>query len=127
MLVEGLHGAATSESFSLADIGGDVRLPDLLLTPPASVEGVVKDADGKPQPGVTIWLRDWDLNTGRQASGSVTEVITDKLGRYRFLGVPPGGAWLQLVKSEQDRNKAVVVEPFEVEPGKIYTFDIEGQ
>ena len=127
VLVEGLHGAATSESFSLADIGGDVRLPDLLLTPPASVEGVVKDADGKPQPGVTIWLRDWDLNTGRQASGSVTEVITDKLGRYRFLGVPPGGAWLQLVKSEDDRNKAVVVEPFEVEPGKIYTFDIEGQ
>lgn len=127
VIVEGLNGTATSEPFSLAEIGGDVRLPELKLAPPASIEGVVKDTEGKLLPGVTIWLRDWDLGTGRQASGSVTEVITDKLGRYRFLGVPPGGAWLQLVKNEDRNQTQHVVEPFEVEPGKTYTFDIEEQ
>jgi hypothetical protein len=49
------------------------------------IEGVVFDAE-HGRPGVRVWLRDWDLAKGGQRSGSVTEVITDRRGRYRFLG-----------------------------------------
>ncbi|MFK7741128.1 MAG: carboxypeptidase regulatory-like domain-containing protein [Planctomycetota bacterium] len=123
--VEGRSGTAASDDFAIEKVGGIVRLPDLRLAAPASVEGVVADADGKPLPGVAVWLRDWDFNTGQQASGSVTEVITDKLGRYRFLGVPLGGAWLQLVGKNGRPNMQRAAKPFEVEAGERYTVDIE--
>ena len=127
LLVEGVNGTARSDVFSIAEVGGQVKVPVMTLAPPASVQGVVTDAKGKPAPGVTIWLRDWDMANGRQASGSVTEVITDRLGRYRFLGVPIGGAWLQFVDDEDARGgmHQRVVEPFEVEAGQTYTFDLD--
>src|SRR5690606_20214122 len=90
LLVEGVHGYATSEPFAIAALGQNVKVPDLTMALPASIGGVVKDAAGKPAPGVTLWLRDWDIAAGNQRSGSVTEVVTDRLGRYRFLGVPIG-------------------------------------
>lgn len=118
-------GAATSEALAIATAGTQVTVPDLKLMPPASVDGVVLDSQQRPAPGVRVWLRDWDLNKGGQRSGSVTEVITDRQGRYRFVGVPPGGAWLQLLPDTTEDGERKVVEPFEVEAGKTYSFDLQ--
>ena len=105
-------------------VGTQAAVPPLTLAPPAIVEGTVRDEAGAPVAGMAVWLRDWNLETGGQRSGSVTEVITDTHGRYRFLGVPVGGAWLQLVPEEDMRAFRKAVEPFEVEAGKTYTHDI---
>ncbi len=122
--VEGAAGTATSEPFAIDQVGAQVVVPQLTLAPPAIVEGTLRDEAGKPIAGMAVWLRDWDFGTSSQRSGSVTEVITDRQGRYRFVGVPEGGAWLQLVPDEDMRHHRKVVEPFEVEAGKRYTHDI---
>lgn len=122
--VEDPMGTATSEPFVLAEPGTSVEVPELRLSPAASIAGVVVDAEGRPAPGVRVWLRDWDIDRNAQPSGSVVEVVTDRSGRYRFLGVPVGGAWLQLVVgNERPRGRAV--EPFAVEPGHAYVHDLE--
>ena len=96
------------------------------MSAPASIDGVVRDAQQRPAAGVRVWLRDWDFSNNLQASGSVTETLTDRDGRYRFLGVPVGGAWLQLLPRADERgDNEPAVEPFEVEAGKTYTFDLQ--
>jgi protocatechuate 3,4-dioxygenase beta subunit len=121
--VEGRSGSASSEAFALSRAGAVVTLPELKLAPPAAIEGTVCDAQQKPAPGIRVWLRDWDFAKNSQ-SGSLVEVITDRQGRYRFLGVPPGGTWLQLLSDGEDPTKSAV-EPFEVEAGKTYTHDLQ--
>lgn len=125
ILVEGRDGFATGEPFSIDEVGAKVRLADLTLSPPASIEGIVTDKDRKPVPGVTVWLRDWEMGANRQRSGGVTEVITDRDGRFRFVGVPVGGAWLQIVEDERADKSRRVVDPFAVEAGQTYTFKLD--
>ncbi|MEO6593982.1 MAG: carboxypeptidase-like regulatory domain-containing protein [Planctomycetota bacterium] len=62
--------------------------------------------------------------TGTSPSGSVVEVITDRQGRCRFVGLSPGGAWLQLLVDEEHPTNRDV-EPFAVEAGKTYTFALQ--
>lgn len=58
--------------------------------------------------------------------GAYVETITDAQGRYRFLGVPTGGALLQLFPGPGDAlHSDEAVEPFEVKAGKSYTFDLQ--
>lgn len=122
--VEGVLGAAASEPFAFYQPGMAVKVQPLQLSPPATVEGTVVDAQQRPAPGIRVWLRDWEFAKNNQKSGSVVEVITDRLGRYRFVGVPPGGAWLQLLVDEaHPRDRAV--EPFEVEAGRSYAFTLQ--
>lgn len=121
--VEGRSGDANSEPLVLDGPGTKINVPPLELSPIAIVEGVVLGADGKPAPGVAVWLRDWDLATNNQRSGSVTEVITDRQGRYRFVGVPLGGAYLE-IPWRRGRDIRRAVEPFEVEAGKTYAFEL---
>lgn len=125
IVVDSLLGSATSEPFSFAKVGDKIKVPDIKLSAPATIEGVVRDTNNKPAPGATVWLRKWDLVGNRQRSGSITEVVTDRRGRYRFLGVEIGGAYLQLVVDPKLFRHRQVVEPFDVEAGKTYTFDIE--
>ena len=122
--VEGAAGTAASEPFAIDQAGAQAVVPPLTLAPPAIVEGTLRDEAGNPIAGMAVWLRDWNFDTGSQRSGSVTEVITDRQGRYRFLGVPVGGAWLQLVPEEDMRQYRKAVEPFEVEAGRTYTHDL---
>ena len=124
VLVESPDGAASSEAFSLARSGTNAAVAELKLSPAAMIEGTVVDAQQKPAAGIRVWLRDWDFARNNQKSGSVVEVITDRLGRYRFVGVPPGGAWLQLLAVE-DHALDRAVEPFEVEAGKTYPHDLQ--
>ena len=88
------------------------------------IEGTVVDALQQPAPGVRVWLRDWEFEHKGQKSASIVEVVTDRLGRYRFVGVPPGGKWLQLLVAEQNSSERAV-EPFEVEAGKTYVHDLQ--
>jgi protocatechuate 3,4-dioxygenase beta subunit len=108
----------------MKDPGTDLLVPDLMLELPATIEGRVLDGQGSPAPGIRVLLRDWDFATNDQRSGGAVEVITDRQGRYRFMGAPPGGAWLQLAVTDQ-HPRGRVVAPFEVEAGKSYTFELQ--
>lgn len=125
LVVEGSQGAFVGEPFALDTAGQKVAIPELKLSPIAIIEGVVRNDEQKVVPGVRVWLRDWDMGTGQQRSGSVTATITDKHGRYRFRGVPTGGACLQALDAGASTPRNHAVEPFEVEAGKTYTFDIQ--
>lgn len=113
--VDGLRGVGESEPFRL-QVGEEVRDLELRLAPPAIVEGTVRDAQGAPVAGARVWLRDWDFASGQQQSGKVVEVLTDQQGRYRHVGVAPGGHYLELLSD--GREKAARTEPFEVAPGQ---------
>jgi protocatechuate 3,4-dioxygenase beta subunit len=97
---------------------------ELVVTSPGatSLSGVVRDHDGNPVPGARVWLRDFDLQAGKQASGSVIEVLAGRDGRYRF-DVVPGGHWVQ-VFLEKDRE-AIRTEPFEIQAGSSMRKDLE--
>lgn len=124
--VDGRAGSCDSEPFQLAEPGTKHAAGELRLHAPATIEGVVRDAQGRSVAGVCVWLRDWDLARNRQTSGNIVETLTDRDGRYRFVGVPVGGAWLQrFVGSSGKQPRERAVEPFEVEAGKGYTFDLE--
>jgi protocatechuate 3,4-dioxygenase beta subunit len=120
--VAGPAGSAASADLAIDKPGTVVAAQDLQLTPPASIEGVVRDVAGNPVPGARVWLHEWDFITIKH-SANVVEVITDKLGRYRFSGATPGGASLQfMLDDESPRGRTV--DPFEVEAGKALTFDL---
>lgn len=124
--VESRAGSFDGEPFHLLEPGAEHQAGECRLQPPATIEGVLLDAEQRPFPGVRVWLRDWDFARNSQASGRVVETLTDRDGRYRFLGVPAGGAWLQLLTQvEESFPRARAVEPFEVEAGKGYTFDLQ--
>lgn len=122
VLIEGPAGTAVSGEVELR-WGKTSTVGDLVMTPAAAIAGTVRDAQQQPVAGARVWLRDWDMGTGQQKSGSVVETITDRQGRYRFVGVPPGGAYLQLaLRDERMLDKAV--EPFEVKSGEQLQFDL---
>lgn len=124
--VEGRAGSLDGEPFQLAEPGTKHAAGELRLQAPATIEGVVRDTQGRPVAGLCVWLRDWDFARNRQASGNIVETLTDREGRYRFVGVPVGGAWLQrLVDTNGKPPHDRAVEPFEVEAGRAYTFDLE--
>jgi hypothetical protein len=76
--------------------------------------------------GVRLWLREWDPAANRPRNSRGTEVITDRQGRYRFVGAPPGRACLELFADPTERSPSRrAVEPFEVEAGKTHTFDLQ--
>ncbi len=95
LAVQDAEGTAESDQFALDQAGTRIDAPDLRLSATASIQGVVRNSAGELLPGLAVWLRDWDPQNGAQRSGAVTEALTDRDGRYRFLGVPPGGAWLE--------------------------------
>lgn len=121
--VEGESGSGSSEPFQLAKAGTNVILPDLKLAAPAAIAGVVRDANGQPAPGIRVWLLDYDMQTRQQRSGNITEAVTDREGRYRFLGVPVGGACVMLV-AESGLPSFASPAPFTVEDGAELTRDL---
>ena len=119
-------GEWTSQPFHLDKPGTSVNVGEAKLSAPATIEGVVRDAEKQPVGGVRVSLRGWDMVSDRQRSGSAMATITDAQGRYRFLGVPLGGAMLQLLPGPGDApHSDEAVEPFEVEAGKTYTVDLQ--
>ena len=115
--VAGEYGAGTSEQLSLAASGEPVTVPPVKLQAPATITGTVHG----PAPGVRVVII--RLEGGKPAFGS-KDSFTDRDGRFRIAGVPPGSAeiWIKAIDSLQQRR---VVEPFEVEAGKQYAFELE--
>ncbi len=120
--VEDSSGAAEGEPFQLG-MGEQIELPPLKLAPAGSIGGIVRDAQGGPVPGARVWLRTWDFVTKQQKDGGVTEVVTDREGRYRFVGVGAGGYYLQVTLREE-HPMTQAVEPFELPAGEMRTFDL---
>jgi hypothetical protein len=89
------RGTACSATLAEVHPGASLLVPDLRLTASSSIAGVVRGENGKPEAGVSVWLREWDPELGAPRNGNLTEVLSDRDGRYRFLGVPSGGAWLE--------------------------------
>jgi hypothetical protein len=88
--VEGEAGFALTDGFTLID-GGVRELGDVRVQPAASVGGVVHGPDGKPLPGARVVLRRCDPATGTQADGSRIEMVGDRTGSFRFVGLEPRG------------------------------------
>lgn len=111
--VAGRAGATASEPFRLR-VGGLIDGIELRLARPGTVEGTVRDVQGAPIPGAAVWLRTWDFETGQQRDGSIAAVLADRRGRYRHLGVAPGGYCLEVLAE----GGSVRGEPFAVGPGE---------
>ena len=115
--VSGSAGAGVSKAFRIKS-GDDLEGVGVTLAPSGVVEGLILDRKGKPIPGARVQLRNWDLQRGRQKDGGIVEVLTDRNGRYRHLGVEPGGHYLNVhvVGSVFSGRKA---DTFEVKVGEI--------
>jgi hypothetical protein len=115
------RGAGESEPFRLEPGARfDVKI---VMSRPGSIRGRVLDADGKPRPGVRVSLRNLDLATGNQTDGSWSDVPTDRLGRFVFTDVSPGGHRVETGLHGGDPKARS--EMFEVKPGATATVDVQ--
>lgn len=108
--VEGYAGAGISERFTI-EAGGEIEI-EVRTKPAGVVEGEVVDAEGKGLPGMPVRLRLWNQAAGAAGAWYGTNVITDRHGRYRHVGVLPGSYRLQI---QDDRDTVAETEPFKVD------------
>jgi len=79
---------------------------------PGSIQGTVTDSDtGKPVPGATVILQDWNRNL---------IATTDTEGRYAFDGVIPGRRSIAASK----QNYFSTTKEFDITPGEILTLNL---
>ncbi|HEY7424370.1 MAG TPA: redoxin family protein, partial [Gemmataceae bacterium] len=71
-------------SFEELRAGKEIRIS---LQPESILSGKVVDADGKPRPGVQVWLQILKSYDGRQSYRMGESTFTDQRGQYRFPGV----------------------------------------
>ena len=79
----------------------------------ASIQGVVKDAQGGVLPGVTVEVR--------QAQGAVTSAVTDANGTYRFPSLRPG---TYVVTAQLESFRTAQVDNLELLLGQIKSVDL---
>ena len=116
--VGGRQGSGNSWEFQIGD-GQPKGKIEVICEAPASVSGVVLDIDGKPVSGARVWLRDCDAETGRVTGGSIAEIISDRNGRYRHVGVAPGGHFLHaFLKNRGRMPRGERPTIFEVKPSE---------
>lgn len=102
-----------------------IRLPVARLTQPAIIEGVIRDANQRPVPGVRVDLFTCDLARRDATNHHVDGTISDRFGRYRFLGVAPAGHSLRMQVDPDDRPAdSIWFGRFEVAPGQVLTHDL---
>jgi hypothetical protein len=119
---KGGNGGGASEVFSLAR---GQRIEDLVvrLEAPGVVEGRVLDTAGRPVPAARVVLRDYYAQPGVQTISGATSVLTDRKGRYRFVGVEPGAHRVDLDLRPGGGGHGVS-DPFDVEPGATVKQDL---
>lgn len=115
--VQSGEGVGTTAEFALDLPGMRVEPPPLQLSSTAVVEGVVRDAAGKPVPGLRVWLRELEGATNVYR-GSIFETYTDHQGRCRWSGLASGRVVLQMVL-DQESPAANAGPPIEVEAGRV--------
>jgi len=117
----GAGGAGSSETFQLAV--GERREVAVRLQHPGVIEGRVLERSGKPVAAARVSLRNWDVAAGRQTDGGWTNVPTDREGRFRFVGVAPGGHRLEL-DTMLHGPRVVATPAFAVAPGATVVQDV---
>lgn len=118
------NGAWDGPPFEMRRPGTAIRLPEARLAPPAVIEGVLRDGGQHPVPGVRVDLFAWDA--ARFSAHHVDGTITDREGRYRFLGVAPGSMRLRLTADPDDRALGGSdAGQIDIEPGQVRTCDLE--
>jgi hypothetical protein len=91
-------GSATSEELRIDAPGAAIDGITLTLAAPTIVEGTLTNGAGAPVPGMWLYLDEWDFATRTARHGaSRLYTITDRSGRYRFTGVRPGGAHVDML------------------------------
>jgi protocatechuate 3,4-dioxygenase beta subunit len=124
LVVAGRCGTFTGEPFALAAAGAKVDLGTCTLRAPVVVEGVVRDAAQRPVAGQSVWLLTIDPGPPRlHPPIEHVETLTDREGRYRFVGVAPGPVWLQL-RADGWPARTVTVDHFAAVPGDRCTRDL---
>lgn len=120
------QGAWDSLPFEMKRPGDVIRVPEAILTQPAVIEGVLRDANQRPVPGVRVDLYTCDLEHRGAPLHHVDGTISDRDGRYRFLGVAPVGHRLRVQTDPDDRSAhSIEVPRFGVAPGQVCTHDVE--
>jgi hypothetical protein len=92
--VAGAFGSATSDAIVIREPGTRITDCELQLQAPGVVAGVVHGPDGQPAAGEVVRA------TPAGQSG-YTEVVTDKLGRYRLAGLREGTVAMHIVRGGQ--------------------------
>jgi len=112
VLVDGPLSASSTE-FSLGE-GDAFELEPLVAQPAAEVVGTVTDPRGRPLAGLRVHL----FRMSRNELGT----ITDRNGRYRFVGVPPGMWQIRCTRGEKYPDTlagAVAVDDHGVQRGDL--------
>ena len=75
----------------------DIDLPPITLSRGATVQGIVYDSTGKPEPNVTLYFQDRSAYGGRgpQEAGRIATVVTDQSGRYQAQHLPEQLCYVQ--------------------------------
>jgi hypothetical protein len=124
LAVAGRHGTFLGEPFALPAPGTKVDLGTSTLRAAVVIEGVVCDAAQRPVAGQGVWLLTTDPRRPvLHPPDPHVEALTDREGRYRFVGVAPGPAWLQL-RRDGWPAVGVTVDRFTAEPGERCTRDL---
>jgi hypothetical protein len=74
-------------------VGGEPVQPKWVAVPTGTVEGRLLDQNGKPLPGVDLFLADESLRGGgdvRACDRQSCRIVTDRHGRFRCRGLPIG-------------------------------------
>lgn len=110
-LIVGTTGA-TSERFWLRESSTRRELGELRMRPPTSVEGTVRDVDGKPAVGISLLLVSGDEQH---------PALTDLQGRYRVGDIAPGT--VRLSSTRWPDGPTALCAPVTVEAGSTTTID----
>ncbi len=112
---ESFRGQVRSDAV-VVDPGGQHDYGALELQPSGTVEGTVRDSTGVPRVGALVWLR--------PPSGDIFETMTDREGRYRFVGLWPDPHRIEFFLQGEDgeREGGGTVD---VAPGKTLRVDHE--
>ena len=124
LIVQSPAGYLVGQPFELANPGETVDTGPVTLRASASIEGIVRDDRKRPMPGVEVLLRQLTIDGNEQTHGDLTATITDKLGRYRFVGIPTGVVMLTIAQSRDQAPTTQASDTFEVEPGKTHSHDL---
>ena len=73
-----------------------------------ALSGRVTDAEGRPQPGLTLVVFSADRRHWYPASRRVLQAVPDARGDYRVSGLPPGDYWLAAITGGLDLPNGLV-------------------
>ncbi|HEX5051385.1 MAG TPA: carboxypeptidase-like regulatory domain-containing protein, partial [Planctomycetota bacterium] len=117
VLVPSGPGPLASEPFVLREPGTEHTVPDMRLPTPTMLMGSAVRSEGHAVPGLLVR---WETESGGNLD--IVEVLTDRLGRYRLAGLPPGKGTLKWLADEQE---PIGAQPMDLASGTSQTIDLQ--